>query len=206
MKRPIFIARQAAQPSGIIGSIVAAVMGRETDATNDEAIAMLAPMPGETIIDIGTGNGRALPKIAALTVTGLVSGVDHSPLMCARARRHCRALFAEGRVRIETAESGRLPFSDGEFDAALSVHTIYFWENVEAQFIEIARILKPAGRLVLGFRASGEPGADDFPKEVYRFCSDAEVTAFAHAAGFTLQKVLKSFVHGGATTLMRLGK
>lgn len=206
MKRPIFIARQAAQPSGIVGSIVAAVMGRETDATNDEAIAMLAPMQGETAIDIGTGNGRALPKIATLTVTSLVSGVDHSSLMCARARRHCRALIAEGRVRIEIADSGRLPFPDGEFDAALSVHTIYFWENVETQLLEIARVLKPAGRLVLGFRTNGALGANDFPKEVYRFRSEAEVAGFARAAGFTVQKISKELAHDGATTLMRLVK
>ena len=42
MKRPIFIARQSARPSGLLGRLIAGIMARETADLNEHAIRLLA--------------------------------------------------------------------------------------------------------------------------------------------------------------------
>jgi ubiquinone/menaquinone biosynthesis C-methylase UbiE len=67
----------------------------------------------------------------------------------------------------------------------LCVHTIYFWEEPIKHLGEIVRVLKPGGRLVLGFRAkSDKSSTTDFPDTVYSFYSIEEVSTVLQLAGF----------------------
>ena len=45
-----------------------------------------------------------------------------------------------------------LPFADAAFDKALCVHVLYFWNDLNQAFAEIARVLKPRAKLALLFR------------------------------------------------------
>lgn len=202
MKRPAFIARQSARPAGPLGAIIAAIMVRETAQANELAIAFLDPRRGEAVIDIGAGSGRSLRRLAALVDPATVTGIDHSAVMCARARRSNRDLVQRGRVRIDMASSLDLPFRDALFDGVLSVHTIYFWPDAERQFREIARVLKPDGRAVLCFRPADAVAAD-FPASVYRFRSDEEISAAAGLAGLRLDARRDHATRHGSLTLMK---
>jgi SAM-dependent methyltransferase len=184
MRRPDFIAHQARHPTGLLGRLIARVMESETAEVNRRAAGLLSPRSQDQVLDIGTGHGRTLALLAASADQGQVVGIDHSPVMCARAARNNRTLIARDRVRIEQASSKALPFGTGTFDAALSVHTIYFWDPAEPHLAEIARVLRPGGRFVLAFRPAGAPGTEQFPAPVYRFRSAAEVTALLGRAGF----------------------
>ena len=185
MRRPEAIARQSGHPIGLVGHLIATVMALETAAVNKAAIALLQLRGTDRVIDVGTGHGRGLRSLAAATPSGLAVGVDHSAVMCAHARRHTRLLGIAGRVQVVQAGSDTLPFQDGHFDAALSVHTLYFWQPAEKHLREIARVLKPTGRLVLAFTPSGAASTRNFPESVYRFRSADEVLALLHACGFT---------------------
>jgi len=189
MRRPSFIARQARHPTGLLGRLIARVMEGETAEVNRRAAELLRPQPQDQVLDIGTGHGRTLALLAAGADRGKVVGVDHSPVMCARAARNNKSLIARGRVQVEQASSKNLPFGTGSFDAALSVHTIYFWDPAEPHLAEIARVLRPGGRLVLAFRPAGAPGTEQFPAPVYRFRSAAEVAALLARAGFEVSPV-----------------
>jgi ubiquinone/menaquinone biosynthesis C-methylase UbiE len=205
VKRPAFIARQSARPAGPLGAIIAAIMVRETAQANELAIAFLDPRPGEMIIDIGAGSGRSLRRLAALVDPAPVTGVDHSAVMCARARRSNRDLLRRGRLRVEMASSLDLPFRDALFDGVLSVHTIYFWPNLERQFREIARVLKPDGRAVLCFRPPDAVAAD-FPASVYRFYTDDEISAAAGLAGLRLDARHDNATRHGSLIMMRFAR
>ncbi len=171
-------------PSGFLGRTIAAVMEKETAAVNREAIALLDPRPGERVLDVGMGPGMSLRHLAARVDEGIVVGVDHSPVMCGRAARNNKALIAKGQVRVENARSDDLPFEADSFDAAMSVHTLYFWAPADPHLEEIARVLCPGGRLVLAFRPDSDPATADFPESVYTFRSIDEIRGLVEACGF----------------------
>jgi len=171
-------------PSGLLGRVVAPIMQRETAAVNRDAVAMLDPQPGETVLDVGSGNGLAVREIASLIGDGLAVGVDHSPVMCRRAMRNNKQAVRDGRVRIECGQSDSLPFETGFFDAAISVHTLYFWNPVEPHLMDIARVIRPGGRFVLAFRSTTDPVTSDFPASVYSFHTPNDVHVLLASCGF----------------------
>lgn len=112
---------------------------------------------GQRVFDACTGTGDLA---FALARSGCeVVGGDFTPQMLVRAegKRRERGSRA-GRVRFLLADAMNLPFADGEFDAATVAFGIRNVEDVVGGLRELARIVKPGGRvLVLEF--SRPPGA-----------------------------------------------
>ena len=116
---------------------------------------------------------------------GFVAGVDHSPEMVRVASERCAAPLAANRVELSCCDSRALPYPDGRFDKVLAVHTLYFWPNALDQLREVARVLRPGGLLVLGFRPKDDPACRDFPETVYTFYGRDEGRGLLEKAGFT---------------------
>jgi SAM-dependent methyltransferase len=112
-------------------------------------LAFLALQPGETVVDLGSGAGiDALLAARAVGPTGQVIGVDMTPDMLARARR----LAAEAQAWNVEFRAGRLealPVVDATVDAVTSNCVINLVVDKPAVFREIARVLRPGGRLVV---------------------------------------------------------
>lgn len=188
MRRPVFIAEQARNAKGWLGRIIAFVMARETWAQNQRAIDALAVNPNDRVLDIGCGPGRSIAPLAALASDGQVVGADPSELMAEIAVKKNQSLVKSGRARVVIASTAHLPFEDASFDKLLCVHVLYFWNDLEAAFREIARVTKPGGRLALLFRTDADSKAvQAFPAEVYRFPALADVIAPLEAAGFAVE-------------------
>jgi ubiquinone/menaquinone biosynthesis C-methylase UbiE len=186
--KPLFIARQGRRPAGVLGFIVAWVMARETARDNGMAISLLGVQGGDRILDVGTGHGAALPRLAALGGTRVV-GVDYSDVMIGVAKRRNRRLIRNGRVEVIASATDRMPFSDASFDKVMSMHTLYFWDPAEPHLREIARVLVPGGTFVLGFR----PAEDQFiaiklPAPVYRLRTTGEVERLLETCNFEIQR------------------
>lgn len=188
MRRPRFIAEQARHAKGPLGRLIAFIMARETAAPNRRAIDELDVSAPDAVLDIGCGPGAALSVLAARACLGRVAGIDPSPLMVRLAQRRNRALIEQGRVTVARADTSALPFPDATFDRALCVHVIYFWPDLDHGLREIARVLKPGGRLALLFRSSDGPrSVQSFPASVYRFRTQHEVETALAAAGFAVR-------------------
>jgi ubiquinone/menaquinone biosynthesis C-methylase UbiE len=189
MRRPRFIAEQARNATGLLGRLIAFVMAHETFAANMRAIRALDIQRGDHVLDVGCGHGRSLMELAARASNGHIAGADPSELMAEIAVERNRELVKARTVDVKIARADALPFADAAFDKVLCVHVIYFWQGLGAGFREIARVLKPGGRLALVFRTSADAAAvQAFPAEVYRFRSFAEVTAALDEDGFTIDK------------------
>lgn len=187
MRRPDFIARQGAHPSGWLGAIIGRIMAGETAADNSKAIALLGIREGQQVLDVGTGHGSSLSVIANSARGVTATGVDSSEIMLAIAAKRNRSLVRNGRVRLEKASSDMLPFTDASFDAAMAMHTLYFWQPAEPHLAEIARVLRPQGCFVLGFRpAEDEVATAQFPASVYTFRSAQVVEALLKNSGFKI--------------------
>lgn len=190
LRRPEFIARQASRPHGLLGNLLGRVMALETARLNQAALEMLELGSADRLLEIGFGPGRAISLAAPQLSRGFIAGVDVSEDMVRIVRRRCEDLVRQGLVDVRVADSASLPYPDASFDKVLCVHTIYFWKNPLQNLRETSRVLKPGGKLALGFRAKSDAGSvKDFPKSVYTFYSIEEVVALMEAAGFEKIKV-----------------
>ncbi len=112
-------------------------------------LRLLELQPGETVLDLGSGAGLdAILAARQVGPGGRVIGVDMTPEMLERARRNARDAglsqieFVEGRLE-------RLPLQDSSMDAVTSNCVINLVPDKRQVFREIARVLRPGGRLVV---------------------------------------------------------
>ncbi len=192
MRRPAFIARQASHPSGLVGRLLLRVMARETGRFNAEILDRLEPGTGEDILEVGYGHGRTLATAAERAPDARFAGIDISEDARLAASRRCRALLASGRLDLRVGESSRLPWDAGVFDKVFSVNTLYFWSEPVRDLGEIRRVLRPDGRLVLGFHERSDAVLATFPSPTYRFHSAAEVATLLARAGFEAVDVVEA--------------
>ena len=138
-------------PTGAVGHVAGWVMGRRSSnvARNRWAVQLLDVRPTDRVIELGCGPGVAIAALAARATRGLVVGVDHSRVMIGQARRRNRAAVRAGRVRLVHTPVERLSSGDGPFDAALAVNTVGMWPDPTARLRELARLLRPGGRIAL---------------------------------------------------------
>jgi SAM-dependent methyltransferase len=118
--------------------------------------------------------------VAARLRRGFAAGIDPSEWMVRHARARNRRWLASGRTEIRVGRSDDLAgFGDGRFDRVYGTHVVYFWSQPWRDLAEIRRVLRPGGRLLLGFF----PEAD---REGSRtFFSEARAAELLGEAGFS---------------------
>jgi SAM-dependent methyltransferase len=139
------------RPTGAVGHVAGWIMGRRSSnvARNRWAVKLLDVQPTDRVIELGCGPGVALAALATRATRGLVVGVDHSQIMIRQARRRNKAAIRAGRVRLIHTPVERLSISNGPFNAALAVNTVGMWPDPTARLRELARLLRPGGRIAL---------------------------------------------------------
>jgi len=107
-------------------------------------VELLAPKPGERILDLGCGDGALTLKLAKLGCT--VVGVDSSPDMVAAAK-------SLG-LNAQVMDGQRLPFTN-EFDAVFSNAALHWMNHPKDVITSVWRALNPGGRFVGEFGGYG---------------------------------------------------
>ncbi|MFC9948393.1 class I SAM-dependent methyltransferase [Streptomyces pratensis] len=110
------------------------------------AVGELGLRPGGTVLDAGCGTGRALPALrTAVGSGGTVLGADLTPAMLDAALRAGRG--ATGALLL--ADAARLPLRAGSLDAVFAAGLISHLPHPEQGLCELARVVRPGGRLAL---------------------------------------------------------
>src|ERR1041385_310164 len=111
-----------------------------------DLLEVLAPQPGERILDVGCGTGRLTAEIANSGAEAV--GIDYSPTMISHARR------AFPNLRFETQDACHMPYR-GEFDAVFSNAALHWVQPANEAAAAMANALKPGGRLVVELGGQG---------------------------------------------------
>jgi ubiquinone/menaquinone biosynthesis C-methylase UbiE len=114
---------------------------------------LLRPASGETILDAGCGTGIFTNDL--LSHGSRIFGLDISLSMIRRARRKAR----EGRFQPVLGDISALPFLDASFDKAVSITALEFIEDARRAVVELFRVTKRGGVVVVATLNSLSPWA-----------------------------------------------
>ena len=122
--------------------------------------------PGERVLDVGSGAGLD-SLIAARMVgpTGRVIGVDMTPAMLAKARG-AASRAGLGNVEFREGLGEALPVEDGWADVVISNGVLNLMPDKAAALGEMARVLKPGGRLQIGDILVQQPVPDSAKRQI----------------------------------------
>jgi len=150
-------------------------------------IALAGLREGETVVDLGSGGGLDVFLAASkVRPTGRAIGIDMTPEMLELARRNARKIEGgASNIEFYQATIDELPLSDGTVDCVISNCVINLAPDKKAVFREVARVLKPGGRLAVSDIALKRPlppeVRDDVP--AYIGCIAGAITVEEYRQG-----------------------
>jgi len=136
-------------PTGVSGRKVAASMNREHWNLTTWGLKHVSINPDFVILDVGCGGGKTISRLTRHTVQGKVYGIDHSADMVEYSKQVNKKLIATKRAEIMQGSAEKTGFKEDFFDLVTAIETYYFWPNLAETFLEIKRILKNEGYLLI---------------------------------------------------------
>lgn len=196
-----FTPQQLAQAIGYAqGDLALAPEGSNMGLSCGNPTAIASLKPGQTVLDLGSGGGFdcfiAGPKVGS---TGRVIGVDMTPDMLSKARKHIASYTAQtglNNVEFRLGEIEHLPVADSSVDVVISNCVLNLSPDKPQVWREIARVLKLGGRAAISDLALLRP----LPESIR-----ADVEALVGCvAGAPLVEDLKASIIGAGLRIVSL--
>jgi ubiquinone/menaquinone biosynthesis C-methylase UbiE len=130
-------------------------MARGNGPTEKHVVKVAQLREKEHVLVLGPGPGVGL--IAAAKYAGIVVGVDPSDTMLLAARHHCGELVEAGKVQLIRGDAADTHQPDHSASVVLSVNNVQLWEDRQAAYAEIRRVMKPTGRMVISVHKKWAP-------------------------------------------------
>jgi SAM-dependent methyltransferase len=132
-----------------------------TRLVSERLVELLDPRSGETILELAAGPGdTGLLAARALAPGGRLVSTDVAPEMVEAARRRAAELGLDELVSFAVEDMQSLSFADASFDGALCRWGLMLVPDMQAAATEIARVLRPEGRIALAVWA--DPDDNDW--------------------------------------------
>ena len=129
------------------------------------AINYAKAQPGEICVDLGSGRGNDVIKLAdEVGETGYVYGIDISEGMITKAQTNIQKFDVKNAAIIK-AELEQLPLEENHVDLIISNCTINHANDKHAVWQEVKRILKPGGRFVVSDIYATSPIGDEYKND-----------------------------------------
>ena len=147
-------------------------------------LAFTAVQPGQVVLDIGSGAGiDCLLAAAKVGPTGRVIGLDMTPQMIERARQNAKEAGVHN-VEFRLGEAEKMPVEDASVDWLISNCVINLSPDKPAVFAEIARVLRPGGRISISDIVAQElPEPVRQSRDAWTGCLAGAINEDAYAKG-----------------------
>jgi ubiquinone/menaquinone biosynthesis C-methylase UbiE len=176
---------QARKPSGVIGRyLMTKIFNKGNADLNSFVKENLDLQKEDSVLEIGFGPGNLINKMAAITTEGIIEGIDFSQTMLNQAFRINKHFISKGKVRLRNGDCSSLPFDNESFNKLCTVNTLYFWKEPDEYFNEMFRVIKPKGKIVIGFRDNKQMSTLNLSKDIFSSYSQEEVVKLLSDAGF----------------------
>lgn len=129
---------------------------------NEAVVELIAPMPGERVVDVGAGMGAGAFRAAAAGAH--VTAVEPTPFMRRVSGLRRLASRHRGRVAVVDGTAERLPLDAHGTDALWAVNTMHHWTDLGQGAAEIARVIRPGGRVLLVDEVFTDPAHPDYER------------------------------------------
>jgi len=153
------IRRQFGHPAGALGWLIGHVMAIKNRSRGEWVVSLLELQPTDRVLEVGFGPGVDVQRALRLVTSGLVAGVDPSHEMLRQARR--RNADAGGRLDLRVGSAAALPFVDNDFDKVFASNSVQFWPELDAGLVELRRVLRPGGRIVISIQPRSKGATAD---------------------------------------------
>lgn len=111
---------------------------------------VLNPKKGEYLLEVGSGSG-VLSRLMAknLSPGGRITGIDISPEIVKYSQEYTSKENLDNLITFEVADASKLDYPNGSFDGAFAARLLLYVTNPLEIMIELARVVKSGGRIVL---------------------------------------------------------
>ncbi|WMJ69621.1 methyltransferase domain-containing protein [Stenotrophomonas sp. 24(2023)] len=179
------LAAQLRLPHGPAARAIAESMNRSNGALNHAANRLLAVGAGEQVLEIGPGNAAFVADLLQAPGSRYL-GIELSPAMVEAGTAQLAARGLGTRAQLQLGDVHALDLADARIDAALAVNLLYFWPTLSIPLAELARVLRPGGRLCVAFGDAGFMRTLPFTAQGFHLHSLADVDLGLRSAGFAV--------------------
>jgi ubiquinone/menaquinone biosynthesis C-methylase UbiE len=143
--------RAFGRPQGLLGKLGGLIMARMNADCGAWVADLLEVHAGDAVLEVGFGPGVIIQRLASLASPGHVAGIDQSQEMFQQASARNAAEIRGQRVDLKCGSVESLPFIDDSFDKVIAINSMQVWPDAIRGLREIRRVMKPGGRIALGF-------------------------------------------------------
>ena len=175
------------KPKGFFGKIMVGIMNSGHANISAWGLGHLNVKPNSRALDIGCGGGANVKTLLSLCPQGYVCGVDYSKESVAVSCKKNAAHLGK-RCDIKEGSVSALPYENDAFDIIIAFETVYFWPNIEQDFAEVLRVLKPNGQFLICSELN-DPTDTTWPDKVegMRIYSRSELVRALENSGFAVE-------------------
>ena len=183
------LAAQLRKPEGETGKQIGEVMNNGNRLINEWTIQTLDLQNGDTILEMGMGNGYFVKNFLTSKESLIYYGLDYSEMMIEEAIK-LNQQFVEIKQAIFTLGlASNMPFEEDFFSKIFTINTIYFWDNAENELKEIRRVLKPGGTFVVAVRSKQTMEQMPFTKFGFEKYDGQKLVYLLENQGFVIKAV-----------------
>jgi ubiquinone/menaquinone biosynthesis C-methylase UbiE len=167
-------ASQLRKPGFLFGKKVGLQMNAGNAFLYDFTLNAMQLKDGESILEIGFGNGKFFKQIFSKANNLKISGIDYSAKMIKEANVLNKDSIQSGHLTLINGNSDAMPFSANQFDKVFCLNVIYFWDDPAAHLKEVYRILKPGGKFYAVIRSKEQMQYMPFTKYGFSMYNETE--------------------------------